>query len=67
MVMLTQGKLDNHVGGLGLLRSVQLPFVAKAEKVIASFINQTLKYLCFNSHIMVVDPKLVCVGYLIDL
>ena len=35
--MLTQGKLDNHVGGLGLLRSVQLPFVAKAEQVIASY------------------------------
>ena len=49
MVMLTQGKLDNHVGGLGLLRSVQLPFVAKAEQVIdeviASFINQMLIYV----------------------
>ena len=28
-VKLTQGKPDNHVGRLGLLRSVQLPFVAK--------------------------------------
>ena len=37
--MLTQGKPDNHVGRLGLLRSIQLPFVSKKRVLNSRFMK----------------------------
>ena len=67
--MLTQGKPDNHVGRLGLLRSIQLPFVSKKRVLNSRFMKmgKLRAPLYYNLHVMIVNSELICVWNLIDL